>query len=130
METNFPKSIDKELCPADLNIQYSVLAKINRPESCVDIVVSMTYITGSTKLFSGGLTTRFEVVELSSFIEFTENSSEFQIKCDFLPMLINIAFGTTRGYIAHELKDTLLAPYPFPMIARDNILKNTAYQII
>ena len=81
-------------------------------------------------MFSGGLTTRFEVVNLYEYIISKEGENEFQVENDFIPMLINISFGTTRGYFIRELQDTVLSKYPFPIISFDNILKKTSYQLI
>lgn len=130
IETRLPAGMSGNLSAEDLKIQYSVSVLVNRPESSVDITVSMAYSSGRLELFSGSLTSRFDVIGLGRYIIAMEGSNEFQIQNDFLPMLINIAFGTTRGYLARELQDTVLSPYPFPMISLDNIQKRTSYQLI
>lgn len=130
IETRPPANVAESLSASDLKIQYSVLVTVNRPESCVDVTVSMAYHSGRNELFSGSLTSSFDVVDLDKYIYAQDGDNEFQITNDFLPMLINIAFGTTRGYFIHELQDTILSPYPFPMISIDNIQKRTSYQLI
>ena len=107
-----------------------MLVKVDRPESRVEVIVSMMYFIGKVKLFSGSLTTGFDVVDLSSYISAEDGEDKFRIESDFLPMLINIAFGTTRGYFAKELGGTALEAYPFPMIPMESILKRTTYQLI
>lgn len=130
VKTKPPVGMDNGLSADDLKIQYAVSVIVNRPESCVDITVSMAYSLEMMDAFSGSLTSRFDVIDLERYIVATEGSNEFQIQNDFLPMLINIAFGTTRGYLARELQDTVLSPYPFPMISMDNIQKRTSYRLI
>ena len=130
IDTAAPTLGDYALSPADLKIQYGVSVVVNRPESRVDVKVSMSYLSDQTALFSGGLTTSFDVVELSSFISTKEGEDGFRIENDFLPMLINIAFGTTRGYFARELQGSVLAPYPFPMVSMEGIQKRTTYRLI
>lgn len=125
-----PAQVEGGIVASDLKIQYNVLVRINRPESRVDVVVSMVYLSGQNKLFSGSLTTGFDVVDLTSYITAKEGEDEFRIESDFLPMLINIAFSTTRGYFARELVGSALAPYPFPMISMDILQKHTTYQLI
>ena len=125
-----PVQVVGGIVASDLKIQYNVLVRINRPESRVDIIVSMVYLAGQNKLFSGSLTTGFDVVDLASYITAKEGEDEFRIESDFLPMLINIAFSTTRGYFARELVGSALAPYPFPMISMDTLQKHTTYQLI
>lgn len=125
-----PVRVAGGLSSSDLKIQYSVQVKVNRPESCVDIVVCMTYLSGAKPLFSGSLTTTFDVVELASYITAKEGEDEFRIESDFLPMLINIAFSTTRGYFVRELRGSALESYPFPMISMESIRKRTTYQLI
>lgn len=125
-----PDRVEEGLSSSDLKIQYNVQVKVNRPESRVEIVVSMAYLSGSKFLFSGSLTTIFDVVDLASYITAKEGEDEFRIESDFLPMLISIAFSTTRGYFVRELLGTALAPYPFPMISTDSIKKRTSYQLI
>ena len=120
-EGGFPSS--------DLKIQYNVQVNVNRPESRVDIVVGMAYLSGPKFLFSGSLTSSFDVVDLASFISAKDGEDEFRIESDFLPMLIGIAFSTTRGYFVRELKDSALAPYPFPMISLESIQKRTLYKL-
>lgn len=124
-----PAQVEGGIVASDLKIQYNVLVRINRPESRVDVVVSMVYLSGQNKLFSGSLTTGFDVVDLTSYITAKEGEDEFRIESDFLPMLINIAFSTTRGYFARELVGSALAPYPFPMISMDILQKHTTYQL-
>ena len=90
----------------------------------------MSYNYGQKDLFSGSITTTFEVIDLATFITAKEGEEEFRLESDFLPMLINIAFSSARGYFARELTDTVLAPYPFPMISMENIQKRTTYRLI
>ena len=125
-----PVQVEGGIVASDLKIQYNVLVRINRPESRVDVVVSMVYLAGQNKLFSGSLTTGFDVVDLASYITAKDGEDEFRIESDFLPMLISIAFSTTRGYFARELVGSALAPYPFPMISMDILQKHTTYQLI
>ena len=130
IETTAPEQMQKVFSPSDLRIQYAVSVVINRRESLVDVIVSMSYILGQETLFSGHLTTSFDVVDLSSYITTNEGEEEFHVEHDFFPMLINIAFGTTRGYFVKELQGTVLAPYPFPMIGLDSIQKRTSYRLV
>ena len=125
-----PVQIDGGLSAAELRIRYNLIARVNRPESRVDITVSMVYLSDQKKLFSGNLTTGFDVVDLASYITAKDGEDEFRIESDFLPMLISIAFSTTRGYFVRELLGTALGPYPFPMISMENIQKHTTYQLI
>ena len=125
-----PAQVEGGLSSSDLKIQYNVQVKVNRPDSRVDIVVSMAYLSGPQSLFSGSLTTSFDVINLASFITEKEGEDEFRIESDFLPMLISIAFSTTRGYFVRELLGTALEPYPFPMVSMENIQKRTTYQLI
>ena len=125
-----PMQIDGGVSTADLKIQYNVLVRINRPESRVDIIVSMVYLSGQNKLFSGSLTTGFDVVDLASYITAKDGEDEFRIESDFLPMLISIAFSTTRGYFVREFSGSVLEPYPFPMIPMESIQQRTSYQLI
>lgn len=125
-----PVQIDGGISAAELRIQYNLIARVNRPESRVDITVSMVYLSDQKKLFSGNLTTGFDVVDLASYITAKDGEDEFRIESDFLPMLISIAFSTTRGYFVRELLGTALGPYPFPMISMENIQKHTTYQLI
>ena len=119
-----------ELSSSDMKIQYDVQVTVRRPDATVDVCVSMTYLYLNMQVFSGSLTSTFEVVGLASFINANEGEDRFRIENDFLPMLINIAFSTTRGFFARELQDTALAPYPFPIISMDSIQKRTRYQLI
>lgn len=116
--------------PDELKILFKVSVEINRPESKVNIVVAMDYMMGQEKMFSGSLTTGFDVVGLASFITTPEGEDTFRIENDFLPMLISIAFSTTRGYFVRELVGTVLEPYPFPMIPMESIKKRTSFQLI
>lgn len=121
---------EEGIAASDLKIQYNVQVKINRPESRVDVLVSMAYLLGPSKIFSGSLTTSFDVVDLASYITAKDDEDEFRIESDFLPMLVGIAFSTTRGYFVRELSDSVLAPYPFPMISMDILQKHTTYRLI
>ncbi len=125
-----PIQMDGEIASSDLKIQYRVSAEINRPQSIVNVIVLLTYITDSKTLFSGSLTTTFNVVDLPSYITVKEGEDKFRIESDFLPTLISIAFSTTRGYYVRELQGTILAPYPFPMISIDSLLRRVTYKLI
>lgn len=130
IDTAVPTHVEEAISPADLRIQYGVFVEVNRPDSRVDVRVAMSYLLGHNKLFSGSLTTSFEVVDLTKYITTKDGEDGFHIEKDFLPMLINIAFGTTRGYFSRELQGSILAPYPFPMIGMDVIQKRTTYRLI
>lgn len=130
VDLRLPVHVENELSADDLQIQYAVAVRINRSDSIVDVDVKMSYYLGRDKLFSGSLINRFEVVDLADYIIAFDGSNEFRIENDFIPMLINISFSTTRGYFARELQDTVLAKYPFPIISLDMIQKRTSYQLI
>ena len=130
IEIPAPTKIEGEIPSTDLKIQYKAMAVLNRPESRVDIIVTMVYYIEQTMVFTGSLTTSFEVVDLASFITAKEGEDGFQIESDFLPMLLNIAFSTTRGYMARELSGTALATYPFPMVSLEGIQKRTVYRLV
>ena len=115
--------------PEELKIQFKVAVEVNRPESQVNIIVALEYLSGQDQLFSGSLTTSFSVVDLASYIT-TQEDDKFRIESDFLPMLISIAFSTTRGYFVRELTGTALEPYPFPIVSMDSIQKRTSYHLI
>lgn len=130
IESSSLKQIGGKIDSSALKIQYNVLVEINRPESRVNVIVSMTYMLEQEKLFTGSLTTGYDVVNLASYISTPEGEDKFRIESDFLPMLINIAFSTTRGYFARALANTALAPYPFPMVSMDSIQKRTSFRLI
>lgn len=116
--------------PDTLKIQYSVNVIVNRPESQVQILVGMAYVAGQTEVFNGRLMSSFDIVNLASYVLVNEEDESFQIESDFLPTLINVAFGTTRGYFAAETKGTALEPYPFPVFSLEDIQKRTCYQLV
>ena len=124
-----PEQVAGGLSLDELKVKYAVSVEVNRPVSRVDITVSMSYLLGQTILFAGHLTSCFEVIDLASYID-EEGIDVFQIKNDFFPMLISIAFGTARGYFVREWQGSALAQYPFPMISMDNIQKRTEYRLI
>ena len=88
----------------------------------------LSYLAKQNTLFSGKLVTTFDVIDLASYI--TEREDEFEISKDILPMLIGIAFSTTRGYFVRELQDSALASYPCPIVTSDRLLKRTSYHLI
>ena len=114
----------------DLSIQYNTKVVIDRVQSQVDVIVTMAYYCAKKTVFSGGLTTKFEVLNLSSYINAKEGTNEFGISNNFLPMLVSIGFSTARGYFAAENKGTFLEAFPFPAISVENILKRISYQLI
>ena len=124
-----PALMEGGFSASNLKVLYKVAVEVNRPMSQVNVNVMLAYLAGQKTLFSGSLVTTFDVVDLSKYISEKEGEDEFRIESDFLPMMISIAFSTTRGYFVRELKGTALAPYPFPMISMDSIQKRTSYQL-
>lgn len=129
IDTPAPAQMEDGISASDLKVLYKVAVEVNRPMSQVNVNVMLAYLAGRKTLFSGGLVTTFDVVDLASYITEKEGEDEFRIESDFLPMMISIAFSTTRGYFVRELQSTALAPYPFPMISMDSIQKRTTYQL-
>ena len=130
VSTEAPAQIDKPLSAEDIKIQFAVRIVIDRPESQVGIIVSYSYLHGQGTLFSASLTTKYEVLDLASYVKTTEGEDSFKLENDFLPMLVNIAFSTTRGYFVRELEGTVLEKYPFPIVSMDSIKKRTTYKLI
>lgn len=124
-----PTKVEHELSSSDLRVQYDVQVGVDRTSSMVEINVLMVYLNKKDVLFSGTLTSRFEVFNLASYITVIDNEDAFRLENDFFPMLISIAFGNTRGYFARELVGTVLEPYPFPMISMESIRKKTSYEL-
>jgi len=114
----------------ELKVNYNVQVIVNRPKSEIEVIVSLSYLIGKDSSFSGKLSCIFDVLNLESFITSKNNSDAFIISSNFLPMLINIAFSTTRGYFVSEFKNTALAKYPFPLVETEKLLSKTSYQLI
>ena len=129
IDTPAPTRMEGGISASNLKVLYKVAVEVNRPRSQVNVNVMLAYLIGQKTLFSGSLVTTFDVVDLASYITEKEGEDEFRIESDFLPMMISIAFSTTRGYFVRELKGSALAPYPFPMISMDSIQKRTTYQL-
>ena len=125
-----PAPKEMAIDPDTLKIQYSVNVVVNRPESQVQVLVGMAYMASLTEVFNGHLASSFEVVNLASYVLVNEEDESFQIESDFIPTLINVAFGTARGYFAAETKGTALEPYPFPIFSLEDIQRRTSYQLI
>ena len=126
---DIPAPASGNIAASDLKVMYKVAVEVNRPQSQVKVNVALSYLYGQNIIFSGSLATTFDVVDLASYITEQEGQDEFRIESDFLPMLIGIAFSTTRGYFVRELQGTALASCPFPMISMDSIQKRVAYQL-
>lgn len=127
---SFPGSTDEvPLSPENVRVGFSVDVEINRPESLVKVKVTMGYLDGQKTIFDGTLESVYEVQELASFIT-EEEGGKFHLESNFLPMLINMSFGTTRGYFVAALSKTVLQKYPFPMIDTESVLKRTSYQLV
>lgn len=119
-----------DITSAGLKIMYKVSVVVNRPLSQVDVEVSMSYMMSQKAIFEGSLTTSFDVVDLASYITAREGEDAFRIESDFLPMLVSIAFSTTRGYFSRELQGTALNQYPFPIVSMESIKKRTTYKLV
>jgi len=130
IHTPVPQNYKADISSADLKILYKVSVVVNRPLSLVDVEVTMSYQMGQKTIFSGSLTTTFDVLDLASYITAKDGEDTFRIESDFFPMLLGIAFSTTRGYFVRELQGTALGQYPFPMISIDSIKKRTSYRLV
>lgn len=119
----------KNIDVSSLRVQYKDHVVINRPKSIVEVRVFMSYYLKETLLFSGQLTTCFDVLDLKQHIIVSEDN-KFRVDNDFLPTLISVAFGLARGYFWAENQSTVLSSFPFPMISIENIKKRTTYNLI
>ena len=129
IETYPPVRMDSGIAASDLMVSYKVAVEVDRPRSQVGVKVTMAYTDARKTLFSGTLETTFYVVDLASYITEMKREDEFRIESDFLPMMISLAFSTTRGYFVRELQGTALEPYPFPIVSMESIQKRTTYKL-
>lgn len=125
-----PLNSQIEIHVEKLKVRYDVLVTIDRPQSQVRIKIGLMYSSDGNLVFSGEVASVFDVVELDSFISEKGDDGEFRVEQDFFPMLVNIAFGTTRGYFAARNVGTVLEDYPFPMMDMENVMKHVEYQLI
>ena len=95
IESNF-SALSDSISAEDLSIQYNTQVVIDRRQSQVNVIVTMVYYCAKKIAFSGRLTTKFEVLNLSSYINTKEGTNEFGISNNFLPMLVSIGFSTAR----------------------------------
>lgn len=130
IHTPVPRDLNPDISSAELKILYKVSVVVNRPLSQVAVEVTMSYLIGQKNIFEGSLTTTFDVLDLASYITAKDGEDVFRIESDFLPMLLGIAFSTTRGYFARELQGTALEQYPFPMISIDSIKKRATFKLV
>lgn len=125
-----PANVDVEICVDMLKVRYGVVVTIDRPESQVRVEVCLTYLQGGDTVFSGRVSSIFEVQSLDSLISEKDDGREFRVEQNFLPMLVNVAFGTARGYFAARNIGTSLENYPFPVMDMDNVMKHVEYLLI
>ena len=74
------------------------------------------------KLASIEVATLFEIVNMEAHIE--AQGEQFNDKSDLVPMMLNIAIGSTRGFIASKVAGTILAKYPLPIMDIQEVLSN------
>lgn len=125
-----PLNSQIEIHVEKLKVRYDVLVTIDRPQSQVRIKIVLMYSSDGDLVFSGEVSSVFDVVELDSFISEKGDNGKFRVEQDFFPMLVNIAFGTARGYFAARNVGTVLEGYPFPMMNMENVMKHVEYQLI
>lgn len=125
-----PANLDMGICVDVLKVRYGVVVIIDRPKSQVRVEVCLTYLQGGDMVFSGKISSVFEVQSLDSLISEKGDGREFRVEQDFLPMLVNVAFGTARGYFAARNTGTSLENYPFPVMDMDNVMKHVEYLLI
>lgn len=107
-----------------LNVKMGFKFHPNINEESLSISVRVYYnydIEGETrKIMSIEIVSLFKIVDIDKHIELGE--TKFNDKSNIIPSLLNIAFGSTRGYLAAKVAGTILAKYPLPLMDADSIL--------
>lgn len=88
-----PPTLPFRIALQTLHPLYKGFNCVNRPESCVEIAVELTYLSRAKIIFPGYLALCFEVLDLATYIYITalDGEDEFRIETDILPMLVGIA---------------------------------------
>ena len=99
-----------------LVFQFKVGAAINAAKETVAVSISIRYRFKNADLFQAGAKVVFEVSSLDDIVTHDKNNNTVTFSYDIIPTLVNASFGTLRGIVYKETKNTPLEKYPLPLM--------------
>lgn len=99
-----------------LVFQFKVSATINVAKETVAVFVSIRYRFENADLFQAGAKVVFEVSSLDEMVSHDKGNNTVTFSYDIIPTLVNASYGTLRGVVYKETKNTPLEKYPIPLM--------------
>ena len=71
----------------------------------------------------------FSLEPFDSIIKIDPDQRTISFAAEFIPTLLNVAYGTLRGILAAKTKDTPLAAYPLQMVQMEELTKMNRFRV-
>lgn len=99
-----------------LAFQFKVNTAINLVNETITVFVSIRYKFENADLFQAGTKVVFEVSSLDKMVTRDSDNNTVTFSYDIIPTLVNASYGTLRGIVYKETKNTPLEKYPIPLM--------------
>lgn len=99
-----------------LVFQFKVNASINVVKKTITVFISIRFKFENEDLFQAGAKVVFEVSPLDEIVSHDKENNTVTFSYDIIPTLVNASYGTLRGIVYKETKNTPLERYPIPLM--------------
>lgn len=114
----------------NLNIHFRIHSEVYKEKDEIHVNCAIKYTYENQELFLAESKNKFHVDDLSNLIIKNDNDNTVGFKYDIIPTLINISYGTLRGIVYKETKNSPLEKYPVPLIPLNVLTEKSSLSIV
>lgn len=113
-----------------LAINHHVITTLDQTNHHVSVDAGIRYNIEEKELCKLIITVVFKVEPFDSLINIDTENRSITFSADFIPSLLNVAYGALRGVFAEKTKDTVISSYPIQMSSIEELVKMNRYKVL
>ncbi len=118
------------LSEKNLNIHFLIHSEVYKTNDEIHVSCAIKYTYDNQELFLAESKNKYHVEDLSDLVIKNDNDNTVGFKYDIIPTLINVSYGTLRGIVYKETKNSPLEKYPVPLIPLNILTEKSSLSIV
>lgn len=114
---------------SQLKVNHLMDTEIDTINHKLTVDAGLKYFYEEQELCELVISVVFSLEPFDTIIKIDSDQHSIFFSADFIPSLLNVAYGTLRGILAEKTKRTPLAAYPLQMVQIDVLTKMNRFRV-
>ena len=114
---------------SEIKVNHRLVTEIDQSNQLISVESGVQYSVADSVLCELILVTDFRIEPYRDVVEVDEQSRTITFSAEFVPTLLDIAYGCLRGVLYEKTKDSPISQYPLQIAPSEELAQLNRYMI-